>query len=151
MIFSSTPNTSVQQVPQPPISKSRPSYSVATFFSKNVSTPRSAQVRINKMTSKLSVSYYHPSFLKLNSRIHLLISKDPKVLYLSSENLLDFLSKVYFLSPPSPPQAEKSYSSSRQHFFKKMFSSEREGGGELRMYKAFYQLMFLFIWSILIH
>ena len=104
------------------------------------------------MTSKLSVSYYHPSFLKLNSRIHLLISKDPKVLYLSFENLLDFLSKVYFLSPPpSPPQAEKSYSSSRQHFFKKMFSSEREGGGELRMYKAFYQLMFLFIWSILIH
>lgn len=140
MIFSSTPNTSVQQVPQPPISKSRPSYSVATFFSKNVSTPRSAQVRINKMTSKLSVSYYHPSFLKLNSRIHLLISKDPKVLYLSSENLLDFLSKVYFLSPPPPlppPRQRKVTHPPDNIFSKKCFPLKEKGEGNSGCIKHF--------------
>ena len=46
MKFSSNPKTSVKQVPQPPISKSIPPYSVAPSFSKNISTPRSGSTKL---------------------------------------------------------------------------------------------------------
>ena len=72
MKISSTPNTSVQQVSQPPISKSTPtpSYSVASFFPKNIWTCWS--------------KFY--------------IFVDPLELYLSPEILLNFLWNLYILS-----------------------------------------------------
>ena len=50
MKFSLTPNTSVQQVPKSPISKSMPAFSVAPFF-KNVNP----HVRISKMVNEHSI------------------------------------------------------------------------------------------------
>ena len=55
MKFSSNPKTSVKQVPQPPISKSIPPYSVAPSFFKEYLNP---QVRINKIANKHSVNYH---------------------------------------------------------------------------------------------
>ena len=63
MKYSWNKNMSLQQVPQSLISKSVPLYSVAAFFSKNISTP------IYKMANTLSVdSQVKP--LKLTSRLH---------------------------------------------------------------------------------
>ena len=45
MKFSSTPNTSVQQMPHPPFSKLTPPYFVTPSFSKNISTPRSGSTK----------------------------------------------------------------------------------------------------------
>ena len=50
MKFSLTPNTSVQQVPKSPISKSMPAFSVAPFF-KNVNP----HVRISKMVNEHNI------------------------------------------------------------------------------------------------
>ena len=54
----------MQQVPQPPISKSMLSYSDAPF-SKNISTPSSESTNRPRNTVK-----YHPSPSRLTSRIH---------------------------------------------------------------------------------
>lgn len=57
MKFSSAPNTSVQQVPQPPISKTVP-----TLFQKNISNSRSGSTKW-QISSQLP-----PQFFKINLR-----------------------------------------------------------------------------------
>ena len=68
MKFSSTTNTTVQQLPESPISQSIPSNSVASSF-KEYLNPK---VRINKIANEYSV-IYHPSPSRLTSRVHLLM------------------------------------------------------------------------------
>ena len=65
MKLSSAPNTSVQQVPQAPILKLIPTYSVNPLF-------LLPQIRINKMANQ-NIDNYHPSHSGLTLSIHPLI------------------------------------------------------------------------------
>ena len=92
MKFSSTTNASMQQVPQPPISKFSTFYCVASFFSKENLNP---QVRIDKIKSERSV-VYHLILWRLtskNSSSHIFI--DLLGVYLPLEFLLNLLSNLY--------------------------------------------------------
>ena len=94
MNLSSTSNTSVQQMPQPFISKSTPPCSAATSFPKNI-VP---QVRINTMANKHCI--YRPGPSGLTCRIHpfIFLYTPSLTFYLSPEIFLKILSKLYISS-----------------------------------------------------
>ena len=93
------PQCKCAEVPQSPISRSMPPFSVALFF--GISQPLAQDQKNGKET----YCWFPPCFFSINLKAVLShISLDPSVFHLSPEHLLNFLSNLY-----APPWFEENF------------------------------------------